>query len=149
MTPFRKILVPVDFSVHASEAIRAAADLAKRYDAALTLVHVYETVAYALPDGFVLFTGSQLADMLSEFEKRLAAAKRDAEAAGATRVEVKQLQGAAAVEIVEFAKENGFDLIVMGTHGRRGLQHALMGSVAERVVRTAPCPVLTLKAQAA
>jgi nucleotide-binding universal stress UspA family protein len=146
MKPFKKILVPVDFSLHSAEAIRTGADLSRRFDAALTLVHVYEPAAYALPEGYVLYTAQQLADLLSEFEKRLAAAKRDAEAAGGLRVETHQLQGGAAVEIVEFANKNAIDLIVMGTHGRTGLKHALMGSVAERVVRTAPCPVLTLKA---
>jgi nucleotide-binding universal stress UspA family protein len=55
------------------------------------------------------------------------------------------LQGWAAGEITQFAKEGGFDLIVMGTHGRSGLKHLLLGSVAERVVRTAPCPVLTVR----
>ena len=65
---------------------------------------------------------------------------------GVTRVDRRLLQGAAAVEIVELARSADFDLIVMGTHGRTGLKHVLMGSVAERVLRTAPCPVLTVKA---
>jgi nucleotide-binding universal stress UspA family protein len=146
MKPFNKILVPVDFSVHAAKAIAAAADLSRRYEAPLTLVHVYEPIAYALPEGYVLYTPTQLADMLTEFGKRLAAAKRDAEAAGALQVGTEQLQGWPAIEIVDYATQKGFDLIVMGTHGRKGIKHALMGSVAERVVRTAPCPVLTLKA---
>jgi nucleotide-binding universal stress UspA family protein len=146
MKPFNKILVPVDFSVHAAKAIAAAADLSRRYEAPLTLVHVYEPIAYGLPEGYVLYTPTQLADMLTEFGKRLAAAKRDAEAAGALQVGTEQLQGWPAIEIVDYATQKGFDLIVMGTHGRKGIKHALMGSVAERVVRTAPCPVLTLKA---
>jgi nucleotide-binding universal stress UspA family protein len=146
MKPFKKILVPVDFSPHALEAIHAAADLSSRYDASVTIVHVYEPVAYTLPEGYVLYTPKQLEELLREFDKLLASAKRDAEAAGARRVESKQLQGVAAFEIVEFAKANDFDLIVMGTHGRTGVRHVLLGSVAERVLRKAPCPVLTVKA---
>jgi nucleotide-binding universal stress UspA family protein len=59
------------------------------------------------------------------------------------------LHGPAAIELVEFARTGNFDLIVMGTHGRTGIRHVLMGSVAERVLRTAPCPVLTVKSAAA
>jgi nucleotide-binding universal stress UspA family protein len=146
MRPFKKILVPVDFSPHSDEAIRTVADLARRYEASVTLAHVYEVVAYALPEGYVLQTATQLADMLTEFSKLLAAAKAKAEAAGAPRVETIQLQGSPAWQIVDFATSKGFDLIVMGTHGRTGLKHALIGSVAERVVRLAPCPVLTVRA---
>jgi nucleotide-binding universal stress UspA family protein len=149
MKTFQKILVPVDFSPHSDEAIRAAADLSRRYDAAVTLVHVYEIVAYALPEGYVLQTPSQLADMLTEFQKLLASAKKQAESAGALRVETMQLQGVPASEIVDFATAKNVDLIVMGTHGRTGIKHALLGSVAERVLRRAPCPVLTLRVQAA
>jgi nucleotide-binding universal stress UspA family protein len=146
MKPFKKILVPVDFSPHAQEAIRTAADLSSRYDASVTLVHVYESVAYTLPEGYLLYTPQQLADLLSEFDKLLTSARREAEAAGARRVDSKQLQGVAAFEITEFARANGIDLIVMGTHGRTGVRHVLLGSVAERVLRKAPCPVLTVKA---
>jgi nucleotide-binding universal stress UspA family protein len=66
---------------------------------------------------------------------------------GAQSVAHEVLTGPAASEIVEFARARGMDLIVMGTHGRRGLSHLLMGSVAERVLRTAPCPVLTVKVE--
>lgn len=145
MKPFKRILVPVDFSPHADEAIRTAADLSKRYDGSVTLVHVYETVAYTLPEGYVLYTPQQLADILSEFKKLLESAKQKAEAAGAQRVETTQLQGPVANEITQFARDQNFDLIVMGTHGRSGLKHALLGSVAERVLRKAPCPVLTVR----
>jgi nucleotide-binding universal stress UspA family protein len=146
MTTFAKILVPIDFSSHSSEAIRYAADLARRYQGTLTLVHAYQPVAYALPEGFVLYTPAQFANMLTEFEKLLAAAKLEAEQAGASRVETRSLQGDIASEIVDLAKKDGHDLIVMGTHGRTGASHVLLGSIAEKVVRRAPCPVLTVRA---
>ena len=147
MPTFTKILVPVDFSSHSQNAVRVAADLAKRCDASLTLVHVYQTVSFALPDAIAFYTPTQLAEILSELDALLRAAKRDAELTGVSRVETALLQGAVATEIVEYAQKEGCDLIVMGTHGRTGVSHAIMGSVAERVVRVAPCPVLTLRAQ--
>jgi nucleotide-binding universal stress UspA family protein len=146
MKPFKNILVPTEFSAHADEALRVAGDLAQRYDAAITIVHAYEPLAYSVPDGFVLLNPQQHADVLTEFSKLLAAAKSTALAAGARKVESEQLQGIAASEIVEHARAGGFDLIVMGTHGRTGISHALLGSVAERVLRRAPCPVLVVKA---
>jgi nucleotide-binding universal stress UspA family protein len=145
MNPFSKILVPVDFSPHSSEGVRLASNIARRYEAALVLVHVYQPVAYPFPEGFVLYTPNQMANMLSELRKLLEGAEQEAQSAGAPSVSSKLLQGVVASEIVSTAQDERFDLIVMGTHGRTGIQHALMGSVAEKVVRRAPCPVLTVR----
>lgn len=146
MKPFKKILVPVDFSPHSREAIRTAADLATKYGSSLTLVHVFQPVALTLPEGYVLFSAQQLVDINDRFEALLASGKKDAQSDGAQSVETALLQGSPAPQIVEFAQRGGSDLIVMGTHGRTGIRHALMGSVAEHVLRRAPCPVLTVKA---
>jgi glycine betaine transporter len=146
MKAYEKILVPVDFAPHSAEAVRRAVDLAQRYGAALTLIYVYEPLDYALPEGYALYTPEQVGRLMEEFRERLRAVVRDVEALGVGPVESHVLNGAAAVEIVHFAQEHDFDLIVMGTHGRTGLSHLLMGSVAERVLRTAHCPVLTVKA---
>ena len=146
MKAYEKILVPVDFTVHSSEAIRRAVDLAQHYSASLALIYVYEPLDYALPEGYALYTPEQVGRLMDEFKERLRAVVRDVEAMGVSRVESHVLNGSAAVEIVNFATEHGCDLVVMGTHGRTGLSHLLMGSVAERVLRTAPCPVLTVKA---
>ena len=145
MNNFKKILVPTDFSACAAEAISSAAELSRRYEASVTLVHVFEPATLTVPDGFLFYMPGQVEKLLAEYGKALAAAKKTAEAAGAARVEVQQLQGIAADEIVALAAKDGFDLIVIGTHGRTGIQHALIGSIAERVVRRAPCPVLTVK----
>jgi nucleotide-binding universal stress UspA family protein len=145
MTPFQNILVPTDFSPHADEAIRAAADLARRYAGAITLVYVYEPVAQSLPNEHVLYSPLQMQELVGVFERRLASAKVHALEAGAPRVETRLMVGPAAPEIVELAQRGGFDLIVMGTHGRTGFSRLLVGSVAERVVRTALCPVLTVR----
>ena len=144
MTSLQSFLVPTDFSPHADEAIRTAAELARRYAGAITLVYVYEPVAQALPNEHVLHSPYQMQELFSLFEQRLANAKIEALEAGAPRVETRLLVGPAAPEIVELAGQGGFDLIVMGTRGRTGLKRLLVGSVAERVVRTAPCPVLTV-----
>ncbi|HEU4579467.1 MAG TPA: universal stress protein [Polyangiaceae bacterium] len=143
---FKKILVPVDFSESSTLALDTAVALAKDNDASLTIVHVYEPLAIAVPEGYQLFTEEQLTRMLEEFHRELTEQRRRAELAGAQRVDTELLHGFAVSEIQNFAQQCKFDLIVMGTHGRRGLSHAFLGSVAERVVRSAPCPVLTVRA---
>jgi universal stress protein A len=145
MQRFKRVLVPVDFSADSVEATRVAADLARRFDASLTLIHVYDPLVYALPDSFVMVPQAQMEKLLEAFRTRLAESKRQALDAGAPKVEAKLLQGFVAEEIVEYAKVGAFDLVVMGTRGRSGMSHLLMGSIAERVVRLSPCPVLTVK----
>lgn len=145
MTPFTKILVPTDFSEGAQAAVRLASDLSCRFAAPLTLAYVFERADYPLPNGYVVFSPQQVEGMVTEFQQRLAQERRAALDAGANSVATRLLHGWAPGEITQFAKDGGFDLIVMGTHGRSGLQHLVVGSVAERVVRTAPCPVLTVR----
>lgn len=142
---FKKILVALDFSPHSSGALLTAADLAVRFGAFLTLLHVHDAAPYALSSDFELFTVEQRDRLREQIEKALAAAQQQATAAGVGNVQTRLLEGAPANVIARYAEEGGFDLIVLGTHGRRGFQHALLGSVAERVVRLAPCPVLTVR----
>jgi universal stress protein A len=149
MKAFRKILVPVDFSPHSEQALRVAGEIARRYEGTLDIVHVYDPIAFSLPDGYVMFTQSQIEELFAVFDEQLGRMKTMAEAAGAAQVDTHVRQGAAATDICDFAQQGKFDLIVMGTHGRRGLSHLLLGSVAERVLRMAPCPVLTLRADSA
>jgi nucleotide-binding universal stress UspA family protein len=147
MTGYKKILVPVDFSTHSAEATRVAADLAKRFDSSVTLVYVYDPLAYSLPDGFVMMSQAEMDRLFEAFRTQLAASQRQALDAGAPRVDTKLLTGFVASEIVELATRGEFGLIVMGTHGRTGMSHLVMGSIAEKVVRLASCPVLTVKRQ--
>lgn len=148
MTIFKNILVPVDFSVHSDEAVRVASEIAQQLQGSLTLVHVHDPLPYALPPEYMLYTPEQEARMLAEFEKSLAESKQLAVGAGAPRVEARLIHGFPATAIVDLARAGQFDSIVMGSHGRTGLKLALMGSVAERVQRTVPLPVLTVKAAA-
>ena len=99
-TPFRRILVPTDFSPDAERAVQVASELSRVYFAPLTLVHIDDPVAYPLPSGYVMYTPAQLSRMWEEFERRLAQAKADALAAGALQVETRLLQGLTAAEIV-------------------------------------------------
>jgi universal stress protein A len=144
MISIRKILVPVDFSEHSREALRYACDLAGRYGAALTLLHVLELPPRtAGPDGYLLFE-AEAGDALREpLEQQLHLLQQELTAGGTTS-DARLIPGRPASEIVRAAAEGGYDLVVMGTHGRTGLGRALLGSVAERVVRRARCPVLTV-----
>lgn len=145
MALIQKILVPTDFSAGAESALRLACDLSGRFAAPVTLVYVFEPLDYPLPNAYAAFLPEQFDRLVAHFNERLGRAERNALDAGASSVSTRVLNGWAPDEIVRFAKEGEFGLIVMGTHGRSGLKHLLIGSVAERVVRTAPCPVLTVR----
>lgn len=151
MISIRNILVPVDFSECSREALRQAGDLAKRLGAQLTLLHVWEIPPYIPPEAMVGVPG-QTAQTLSRTahahaEQQMRAFVDEAKTAGMP-VDAELLEtGDPARTIVEVAERGGHDLIVIGTHGRTGFSHLLMGSVAEKVVRRAPCPVLSVRAR--
>jgi nucleotide-binding universal stress UspA family protein len=141
-----KILCPVDFSDPSREAMHVAAELARKLDGSLTLLHVvslpsvgFPEMAFGLPTGEV---ASQVEVMLDEWRK-------DARSLGVHVVHTQTSVGTPYQEIVRIAREQSYGLIVIGTHGRTGLDHLLVGSVAEKIVRRAPCPVLTVRPQAA
>jgi nucleotide-binding universal stress UspA family protein len=148
MPLFEKILVPTDFSPHAQEAVRYAAGVSHRFDASLTVVHVYDVTPYVLPETVPLYDTYQLGQLREEFQRQLETVRQLAERSGARQVDARLLQGSPFAEILRFAEEQQFGLIVMGTHGRTGLAHLLLGSVTEKVLRKAPCPVLTVPLRA-
>ncbi|HUY25916.1 MAG TPA: universal stress protein [Candidatus Binataceae bacterium] len=137
MPSFDKILCPVDFDQNSILALKLASELARERNAALYLLHVV-----ALPPG---------PEVALPFGKMEAAARTKLERlakeniGGKIRYEIEIVMGDPGLEVLQVAKRLGADLIVMATHGRKGLSHLLLGSVAERVVRGAPCPVLTVK----
>jgi nucleotide-binding universal stress UspA family protein len=141
----RRILCPVDFSQPSQAALHCAADLARQFGAQLTILHVYQVPAYPLPEGVLLPSRVSLFDLFERLDRALASWKRDAEQRGAPHVDVATTQGAAWSEICRTATCDDYQLIVIGTHGHTGLRHLLLGSVAERVVRHAPCPVMTVR----
>ena len=146
MIQIKRILCPVDFSANAEHALQYALAFARTFDAELEILHAVEPIAYEVGGDEM---GVQLAvqylqevevAVTARLEELCAKAKRSH-----PKVSPHLAKGVAFVEIVRRAKEGNVDLIVIGTHGRTGLAHALMGSVSEKVVRKAPCPVLTVK----
>ncbi|MGH7296698.1 MAG: universal stress protein [Polyangiaceae bacterium] len=141
--PIQHILVPHDFSETAEHALEYALALASRLGAKVTILHTYEVVSYGYAEG-IAFT----ADMVRELE-RAARATLEGVAVRARRkgveVGVELRQGSPWVEILAFAEQSRPDLIVMGTHGRKGFTRMLLGSVTDRVLRAAPCPVLAVR----
>ena len=141
MTDFRRICCPTDFSESSRGALEEAAQIARRYGASLTLLHVVEPaataaeVAFAPPPGWAEDASAAT----------LASWKADAERMRGGQVATSIVSGGAAVAIVDFVRSIGADLIVMGSHGRKGFRRLVLGSVAEQVVRTAPCEVLVVR----
>ena len=146
MAHITHILVAVDFEDASAAALAYARTLASRFGASLTLVHVYDDLfarAAFTPEVYGHLTPGLREDALHDLQERLAAMLTPAERAAGGNAEV--LSGPTSKAIVEYAAGGGVDLIVMGTHGRRGISHAVLGSVAGQVLRTASCPVLTVR----
>ncbi len=145
MASIRKIVVAHDFSEAAGRALEIALDIGSRLGASVTVVHAYELGLPPVPFGV---------DPIPELDERTARAGREgldavvrrAKTDGFVPIDGMLRQGVPWREIDASAREINADLIVMGTHGRRGLAHALLGSTAEKVVRSAPCAVLTVRA---
>jgi len=141
----KKILFATDFSEGSSVALPYAVDMAKQYGAKLYLVHVIydvtKTTGWYVPH-------VPLEEIYKDMEKRAREEieRFSAEALGGySSLEHVILKGVPYEEIVRFTGENGIDLIVLGTHGRKGIDRVLFGSTAEQIVRNAPCPVLTVR----
>ena len=146
MKQFRKILHPTDFSRASGAAFAKALDLAKQNGAELVVVHVLLPPTPFMGDGYI---PPKTYDALEAANRRAAERRLSALLAKAkkARVRVKALlvEGVAYDQIARAARSRRSDLIVMGTHGRTGLSKFFMGSVAERVIPLAPCPVLTVR----
>ena len=146
MITLRRILIPIDFSPHSEQALKYGVALAEKFEAELFLIHAFQDVSIYQTE---VVSGAP--PIMPPVEQLTASARGAME----RLVQEKNLQrfgthtdiveGAPVEEIVDYAKEKNIDLIVMGTHGRGWLAHVLMGSVAEKVVRKAPCPVLTVR----
>ncbi len=141
----KRILFPTDFSEGSDSALPYAADMAKHYGAKLYLLHVTQDVAKAV--GWYV-PHISMDELYREIETQ---AKKEMERYGIEElrgfkdIERTIIKGVPYDEIIKFAGDNKIDLIVMGTHGRKGLDRVIFGSTAERVVRDAPCPVLSVR----
>jgi nucleotide-binding universal stress UspA family protein len=141
----QRILLPTDFSDYSATATKYACELAAKFDAELHLLHTLEVHLSSTP-GF----GMGLALPTYVNESKAAAVKAlagllDPQWAAGRKVVQAVIEGSPKVEIIRYARAHEIDVIVLTTHGRSGLTHVIMGSVAESVVRTAPCPVLTVR----
>jgi nucleotide-binding universal stress UspA family protein len=150
MLTFRKILVPTDLSQCSTHALAAARDFARPFSAKIDLLYVWTMPPLVAPESVLTgmginqqplldWVGSTARELLARFEATAKSAGIDIDASFCE-------PGDPATAIVERATQGGYDLLVLGTHGRSGLAHAVLGSVAEKVVRRARCPVLTVRA---
>jgi len=143
---FNRILVPTDFSPPSEAALQYAKVIARRFGSSVHLFHVLEERPAGVAGSEIVVMErptarhGRIMDAKHRLMHRLTRTEREE-----LRATYEVVFGMPADTITNFAADNGFDLIVMGTHGRTGLGHLFMGSVAERVVRTAPCPVLAVR----
>ena len=140
---FKNIVCPVDFSTCSRHALAVAVELAKSSDAVLTLVHVWHVPSYGIAD--TVGSGTMIQELAEDAQRSLGDWEAGARGDGVKHVASKLMSGAPWSDVVRIATELQADLIVMGTHGRTGLAHVLIGSVAERVVQHAACAVLVVR----
>lgn len=140
MSP-KRILVATDFSLGSDEALARAIDLAKGTGAIVEILYLLEPELEEFPFGLSYYGGH--GDVIAHIDQALSERAGLVAEAGLT-CNTKMIEGVAATEIVKHARDIGTDVVVVGTHGRRGLAHVVLGSVAERVVQRSTCPVLTI-----
>ncbi|HYQ46604.1 MAG TPA: universal stress protein [Polyangiaceae bacterium] len=149
MLSLRKILVPIDLSPAGTRVLAQAHDFAQQFSATIDLLHVWVPPAMLAPEALITGVGTTEQPFLewlsNSAREHLDKFATEAAKNGITIANSYCELGDPASSIVERAAGGGYDLLVLGTHGRTGLSHALMGSVAEKVVRRAPCAVLTVR----
>lgn len=148
MIELKRILVPTDFSDHSQGSMNYGCSLAEKFGAELHVLHVLQDLVAMVPEPGLAFPppGDYMQELEESATRSLEELPGDA-GSGLENIVRKVRQGPPFLEIIRYAQENEIDLIVLGTHGRSGLAHMLLGSVAERVVRKAPCPVLTVRSE--
>jgi nucleotide-binding universal stress UspA family protein len=146
MLSLKTVLVPTDFSDASESALRYGKAMAEAFGATLHVVHVMEDLlAHAWAAEVYVSSMPQLRDEIEKESRQRLETLLGAEDRKRFRAETALLAGNPFLEIIRYAKANEVDLIVMGTHGRGPIAHMLLGSVAEKVVRKSPCPVLTVR----
>lgn len=144
MISIRNILCPIDYSVYSEMALKYAIEFAEKYQAKLYLMHVLDIRVYDINNPELYNINIVDEETIEKLRERLLRCVNE-DTRGRISVEALIIQGVPFAEIIKVSKEYRIDLIVIGTHGRTGLSHAIMGSVAEKIVRKAPCPVLTIR----
>lgn len=146
MIELKRILVPTDFSEHSMNALKYGCALAEKFDSDLHLLHVLQDLVAMVPEPGLAFPppGDYMQELQASAKAALDKLPDESWPHGGTVLrEVRN--GPPFVEIIRYAKEQEVDLIVVGTHGRSGLAHMLLGSVAEKIIRKSPCPVLAVR----
>lgn len=146
MIDLKHILVPTDFSKSSENALRYAVAFVEKFGAQLSLLHVVQDLTWFIPEA-ILVAPAAIPPVEQFHTAALTALERMIKGLNLPGITVhpEVRQGAPFHAIIEYAREKNIDLIVMGTHGHTGLTHVLVGSTAEKVVRKAPCPVLTVR----
>jgi nucleotide-binding universal stress UspA family protein len=140
----KKVLVPTDFSASARHALTYGISFAKEYGAELVLLHVVENLTVGYASDLFPVPMAEVFQEISGYAKTELAKLGEEARQRSVSVQEQVVQGKPSAEIIRFAAENAVDIIVLGTHGKGMLDQALFGSTTERVVRRAPCPVLTV-----
>jgi len=147
MIAMKNILVPTDFGEASDAALTYGRELAGRFGATLHVLYIAENIYLKAfgAETYAAIAPELQADLLEAAKKQLDELVIDSDKSGPPTAAVVMTSSAPAFAIIDYAKDHAIDLIVMGTHGRGPLAHLVMGSVAERVVRAASCPVLTVR----
>jgi len=143
MISLRRLLVPVDFTETSDRALAYAIELARKFEATITVMHAYQIPVYGFPDAAYI-TASEVATQISNAAQARLDAIVEANKTAGIEMNVVLRDGVPWEEINHVAAEVKADLVIIGTHGRRGLARALLGSVAENVIRTSTLPVLVI-----
>jgi nucleotide-binding universal stress UspA family protein len=143
MLSLSRVLVPIDFTETSDKALDFALELAEKFGAAVTVMHAFEIPVIGFPDGALVAT-ADIAVRIQEAGRKGLDAAVDARKARGVKMESVLREGSAEEEIRAVAEQMKADLIVIGTHGRKGIARALLGSVAENVIRTVKVPVLVI-----
>jgi nucleotide-binding universal stress UspA family protein len=141
---FTKILCPIDFSAGSRQALRTAIRIANEQGAELVILHAWH-MSLPMEDGTYILPGNVLTEIGEDAQRGVDAAVREAKEQGAKQVAGKCVTGVPWAEITRMLEKQAFDLCVVGTHGRTGLSRVFLGSVAEKIVRHAPCSVLVVR----
>ena len=146
MLSIKKILIPIDGSESSMEALRYASSFAGEFNITIYLMAVIEP-HHGMYDAYAeqIILAQRESEIISVVNERLEETKKKAKEMGIQNTITVTRVGTPYAKIIEIAEEEEIDLIVMGTHGRSGIAHFLIGSVTEKVIRTAPCPVLVIR----
>ncbi len=147
MVAINRILVPIDFSTYSKKALQYAVPFARKFKGEIVLLHVVEPAIYPADFNFGQVGIPSIEDELKTKAEQELQKLQERETKRRARSSIMVRVGKPFIEIINLAKEENIDLIIMATHGHSGIEQILFGSTAERVVRKAHCPVLTVRTQ--